>query len=72
MNANILTDSRYTTNFIDMLLDTPLKTVYKQQNPKNYDSVKKKIITVSVKQGKKVAMKLIYNAKDVLVSLSMY
>lgn len=72
MNANILTDSRYTTNFIDMLLDTPLKTVYKQQNPKNYDSVKKKIITVSVKQGKKVAMKLIYNAKDVLVSLPMY
>lgn len=42
MNANILTDSRYTTNFIDMLLDTPLKTVYKQQNPKNSDSVKKK------------------------------
>lgn len=69
MNANNLTDYKYITISIDMLLNTPLKTVYKQQNKKKFDSVKK--ITVSVKQGKKVAMKLIYNVKEVIVSLTL-
>lgn len=41
MNANNLTDYKYITISIDMLLNTPLKTVYKQQNKKKFDSVKK-------------------------------